>query len=510
MSLQLIIDIGLFLIYCALFTLLLAWTWKFWMLYVNTSYQKSLKYSLLEIKLPREINKSPEATELFLRSMIEGGGLGNWYKENWKGNMPAVSSVEIASLEGVIHFYVRVEKKLKPRVEQAIYSQYPTVEIIEVEDYTNKLPPYIHNAENKPSFWGTEWVLAKTSEVEVGNSSKDGLDKLEYSGDMYPIKTYKDWGLDKDPKEMYKHDPLTYLIEQFGAMGKGEYMCHQIIFRDAGKWNGIYEIKRSGKKEDGKKLSDLVKIELDKFKTKWSLKKKNDSLGYDEYGNPKMMKVSDGVDENGKPKFKEVEAKYVRSMTESKAISPAERDDEAKKSTELILRKKNKPQVIACMRTLYMAESMGDGRIQIVMNLVSPFNESEGFNTFRPSGVADPYDYPWQDKGKKRSSWVKENLYESYVSRDGLFSLTGGMSESISKRLDYNFFGWSGHKRGMITNIWNILFHPFSKTMNLSGFILSVEELATLYHFPGEVAATPTLPRIDSVKSSSPSNLPTQ
>ena len=42
----------------------------------------------------------------------------------------------------------------------------------------------------------------------------------------------------------------------------------------------------------------------------------------------------------------------------------------------------------------------------------------------------------------------------------------------------------------------------------MSGFILNLEELATLYHFPGEVAATPTLPRIDSTKSSSPSNLP--
>lgn len=46
------------------------------MLYVNTDYMKSVKYSLLEIKLPREINKSPEATEIFLRAVYDGGGLG--------------------------------------------------------------------------------------------------------------------------------------------------------------------------------------------------------------------------------------------------------------------------------------------------------------------------------------------------------------------------------------------------------------------------------------------------
>ncbi len=54
--------------------------------------------------------------------------------------MPAVTALEIVSLEGVIHFYLRCESKFKPRVEAAIYSQYPNVEIIEVEDYVNLLP----------------------------------------------------------------------------------------------------------------------------------------------------------------------------------------------------------------------------------------------------------------------------------------------------------------------------------------------------------------------------------
>jgi len=51
--------------------------------------------------------------------------------------MPSFASLEIASLEGVIHFYIRIETKLRERVEAAIYSQYPNVEIIEAEDYVN-------------------------------------------------------------------------------------------------------------------------------------------------------------------------------------------------------------------------------------------------------------------------------------------------------------------------------------------------------------------------------------
>jgi hypothetical protein len=57
------------------------------------------------------------------------------------------------------------------------------------------------------------------------------------------------------------------------------------------------------------------------------------------------------------------------------------------------------------------------------------------------------------------------------------------------------------------SDIHEVLFHPFTE-MSLNGFILNTEELATLYHFPGEVAATPGIPRIDSVKGSAPANVP--
>jgi len=40
-------------------------------------------------------------------------------------------------------------------------------------------------------------------------------------------------------------------------------------------------------------------------------------------------------------------------------------------------------------------------------------------------------------------------------------------------------------------------------------FVLNTEELATIYHFPGRVAETPTFERIESRKSEPPSNLPT-
>lgn len=513
MSLQLLIDIGLFLIYCAVFTLLLAWMWKFWMLYINTKWTKGIKWTVLEIKLPREINKSPEATEIFLKAIYDGGGLGNWMKEKWEGRVPAYASLEIASLEGVIHFYIRLESRFRSRVESAIYSQYPTVEIIEVEDYTKKIPyEVIHNGgKSNPAFFAVEWKLGKkNSKAKKGDKEKNTLEEVSYSSDMYPIKTYKDWGLDKDPKEMYKHDPLTYLLEIMGNIGKGEYLCHQIIIRDGAKWNDIYTIENeeTKEKEEGKKLSDLVKLETDKFKLKWSIKKKGDSIGDDEVGLPKMTKEE--KDKDGKIVKEAEKIVFARDIVDSKAIPPNERDEDAKRSLELIQRKMNKPQVIAIMRSMYIADKMGDGRVFNMLGLMRSFNEEEGFNIIGIKEVPDPFDYPWENRFGRLVPWRQENLFGDFMGRGGMFSFVSGMSKEAKKNVDVMFFNYPSYVKKLYSTFHNILLHPFTPTVNLSGFTLNLEELATLYHFPGEVAATPTLPRIDSVKSSSPANLPTE
>ncbi len=506
MSIQLIIDIVLFLIYCALFTLLLAWTWKFWMLYKNLEYQKSLKYKILEIKLPRNITKSPEAAEIFLRAVYDGGGLGNWYKESWKGALPAVASLEIVSLEGIIHFYIRAEAKFIPRIESSIYSQYPNVEIFEAEDYVDILPNFTRENKEKYVFWGTDWKLSKTSKIEeYGDEKNKKMVKLEYSGDMYPIKTYKDFGLDKDPKEEYKHDPISYLIEQLASVGEGEYFCHQILIRDAAKWNNIYTLKADKDLEENKELSELIKYETEKYKKKWTFKKAGDKEK-DEWGNykGKEIKNDDGSVEN-KPYT------YIEDMIISKSIAPAEREEDAKSNLDLIKRKISKPQVISKMRTIYVSKdgSKFGTRIPMVMGLLRSFNE-DGFNSFGPdmSTFPDPFNYPWQDPRGIYVATRKENLFNDYKDRAGMFSFISGIGEKTNKILDNVFFKKSDYSRIFYTTLHSILFHPFTPTKELGGFTLNLEELATLFHFPGEVVSTPTLQRIDSSKSSSPHNLP--
>lgn len=91
---------------------------------------------------------------------------------------------------------------------------------------------------------------------------------------------------------------------------------------------------------------------------------------------------------------------------------------------------------------------------------------SQDLNGFRPT-KSTGFNYPWQDFHDIRAARKKKRFYDAYVRRS-----------------------------------W---FHPPYKK---KPFILNAEELATIYHFPGGVAETPTLTRIESRKGEPPTNLP--
>jgi hypothetical protein len=59
----------------------------------------------------------------------------------------------------------------------------------------------------------------------------------------------------------------------------------------------------------------------------------------------------------------------------------------------------------------------------------------------------------------------------------------------------------------------HIIFSPFNLWVNpflhSEFFVLNVEELATMWHFPGQILKVPTLERIESKEASPPTNLPT-
>ena len=243
--------------------------WLLWMHYINRLYLTEIKWSLLEIRIPKDVTKSPLAMQLvIINALYQSGGYGNWYQKYWLGNLPAWFSLEMVSIEGNVRFFIRTQSKFNSIVESQIYAQYPQAEVKEVEDYTLAVPP--HNKNGEWSMFGTEFKLV--------------------TDDAIPIKTYVDYGLDKPvPPQMQganpvnnQIDPISSTVEFLGSLREGEQTWSQIRVRPsnwarypkAGEWfkkekwtdtgkNKIKEIQKKAKEDAvpvSKSDQDLINV----------------------------------------------------------------------------------------------------------------------------------------------------------------------------------------------------------------------------------------------------------
>jgi hypothetical protein len=182
-------------------------TIQLWFEYKRQVEYWSTEHVVLEIRLPEEITQGPYAAELFLRALYQTGEVDTPAHELMGKTRPWFS-LEIVSTEGVVRFYIWTRAKFKELVKAQLYAHYPSLQIVEVPDYTLSVPW----ESEQYDLWGIEQALQKP--------------------DPYPIATYVGQGLDKpDMKEEFKHDPLVSLIEFFGTMGPGEHAWSQIIIR---------------------------------------------------------------------------------------------------------------------------------------------------------------------------------------------------------------------------------------------------------------------------------------
>jgi len=201
---------------------------------------------LYEIILPKEIFKSPQSMEIVYGAFNQTFA-GTWWSKFALGDIRTWFSLEMASLEGQVHFYIRSLRLFKHLIESQIYAQYGGVEIREVEDY---VPLVKYGKEPGWNLWGAQEKLLKP--------------------DPYPIKTYVDYGLDNmSLKEEMKSDPITPTIEYLASLGRGEYCFIQILVqaaKDRFDKPGFWHKKQSWKDEGEeliKKLSKQDKVPKD-------------------------------------------------------------------------------------------------------------------------------------------------------------------------------------------------------------------------------------------------------
>ena len=507
---QFLIDIALATLYFCVFLLVCAWSWRFWMMYINQKYLASLDWIMLEIKLPREITKSPLATEVAITGFLQSAGASTKYARYFEGKLPHYGSLEIASIEGTIHFYIRVQRRFRTLMETNFYAQYPEIEIVEAEDYTKLI--HFHHLSTDVKLWGLTYRTAEMWtpwDPKTGKPYKTKDGDLKMPADFLPIKTYVDYGLDKDPKEEFKTDPITQILEVMGSLGKGEHMWYQILIQDESVYNDKKMPKFYVNKETHQHLNLKDIVDQKKMQVRNAGHIRRGDVVYDSEGNKKTKKIqTDEVD--GKPIMTEVDVTYgfrdyegdIRAVTKDE-IKLSQED---KDTLEIINKKLSKPLAMAAIRLIYVAkkENWNGGHIATTMSFTKLF---AGWNKFGAK-VSDPYDFPWEKPGERRVYWRSEEFFEAYVEREAFFPHIPER-KSLDEQEDRFFWSTSMKNRKLFRMVFEAIFHPFEHP-SAEDIVstLNLEEIATLWHLPGAVAATPTLPRIDSTKGIAPVNLP--
>lgn len=356
---------------------------------------------LLEIKLPQEMFKSPAAMEVFLGTLHQTG-VGTLTHVYGDGRVRNWFSLELVSHEGSVHFYIWMHKNFKKAVETQLYAHFPAIEVHEVPDYALEIP-----------YDTTKYKFLKLSNIVLTKAN------------AYPIKTYIDFGLDKDPDEEYKNDPIVPVLEFLGSLNKGEHAWIQILLQ--------------GHTKEGLKYGRLIP------QADWKIAAEKE--------------------------IKDIAAKGKYKGPEDKSNDPKFMSDRQKDIIKAIERTLEKPAFDTMIRAFYFAETEAANPANIggILGAFRSFS-SVDLNGFKP-GWSPNFDYPWEDFQDIRKKKREQMLLEAYKRRS--------------------------------------FFNPPFKHLGDKPYILTTEEVATMYHFPSAmVAATPTLSRIPSKKAEAPANLP--
>ncbi len=184
-----------------------------WLMYIRNKYFLSIKWVLLEIKPPPDVQKSPKIAENIF-SGIHAAYINpiDWKRKFFKGEVQPWFSFEIVGNGGEMNFYIRTPEGFRDVIESLIFAQYPDAEINIADDYITALPKIVPNDEY--DLFGTELVFSKE--------------------DAYPIKTYPFFEEESGKDEFKRTDPLAPLAEVLSALDPGEHVWLQLTARATG------------------------------------------------------------------------------------------------------------------------------------------------------------------------------------------------------------------------------------------------------------------------------------
>jgi hypothetical protein len=378
-------------------------TFQQWMFSVENMFAYQNGRTTIRIKLPQEVLKSPEAMESVLTQIHNTNNPDNLMQTYLQGKHPLTVSLELVSIGGEVRFYVNTPtKKVKNAIEVQLYAQYPGIELVEEKiDYTSEIK------------WDpTKW---DTLTFHIGKKKEDVL----------PLKTYIDFGLDKQPKEELKFEPMSPMLEYLGSAKPHERVWIQFLLVPHAKKtfkNGSLSTIETWEGRAAAKIDQLMGRDKQKM----------------------------GVEE-----------------TDSRpTLTSGERDTIA-----AIERNVSKYAYSVGVRAIYITES-GKFDADMISPLLRSFGQYDviGRNAIGPLWRTD-FNYNFfQDFTGSRKIRAKRNELDLYKSR---YYMPGDKKTFFDKEK-----------------------------------LMSVEELATMFHIPGSSVITPNLGRVETTRKEAPSNLP--
>ncbi len=393
---------------------------ELWVKYLQIKAIKKIKWLLLEVKIPRNIEKTPRAMEQIFSGLHGILTKIKFLDKYWKGKVQEWFSFEIVGIDGVVYFFIRTPEQFRNLVEAQIHAQYPDVEILEALDYSDslakKIPGDVYDMN------GVEFILDKD--------------------DYYPIRTHLSF---EERQAERRLDPMASFLEILSRVKPDENIFIQYLIKPTNEkdWKdkGIMAVnKLVGKKIEVKKnwfekfLDSAHEFIITLIKA---------PVVYPEWG----------------------EVKKEESKSSASNLSPGD-----KLVAEAIENKISKLAFKTCIRFAYIAKRdiFNRANMAAVSGAFKQFN-TLNLNAFKSNGKAgtsadQPRILPFI---KNRREYIRKIAFvDRYINR------------KMSK--------------------------------NKKDFILNIEELATIYHYPIVIVETPTMRRVETKKAEPPMSLPVE
>ena len=312
-------------------------TYKVWVWYATSLFIFKKQFVLLEMKIPREITKSPRAMETALASFWFASEETTYLMRVIKGMVRPWYSLEIASFGGDIHFYVWTWREYQKMIEANLYSQYPEIELHEVEDYAQK---FVFD-EDYHTCYCTDWRL----------------EPFRKNIDAFPIKTYIDFELEENPKEEFKVDPLATVLEFMSSIKPSQQIWIQIIFTSS------YRLGRLNRKNS--EWQSMVESEVQKIRLESAV-----------FPEELPEQISEERLKAARPRATWKQTQQVEAMERNLGKHPFD----------------------VGARGIYISPSVDFGKTYWGLRWIwRPFANPQYMSQLRPRRWHNPFDYPWQD-----------------------------------------------------------------------------------------------------------------